>query len=144
MFENSTSFDGCHNFPNKIFVYWKLGENTKNILKSFHCTATLIRWYVLRSIIPDHKTNHQIHQISCWQTKFSITIYAFMHLCIIISALLYLLHLVSLQLHKSLVYPSSVYILYDEYSEDVTGEYSSVKYQWCNCRTLGVIAPPSR
>ena len=67
-----------------------------------------------------------------------------MHLCIIISALLYLLHLVSLQLHKSLVYPSSVYILYDEYSEDVTGEYSSVKYQWCNCRTLGVIAPPSR
>ena len=53
-----------------------------------------------------------------------------MHLCIIISALLYLIHFLSL--HKSLVYPPSVYILYDECSEDVTGEYSSVKYQWRN------------
>ena len=53
-----------------------------------------------------------------------------MHLCIIIAALLYLLHFLSL--HKSLVYPPFVYILYDEYSEDVTREYSSAKYQWHN------------
>ena len=38
---------------------------------------------------------------------------------IIISALLYLRHL--LWLHKSLVYPPLVYILYDECSEDVIG-----------------------
>ena len=44
--------------------------------------------------------------------------------------LLYLFHFVSLR--KSLVYPPSVYILYDECSEDVSGEYNSVKYQWCN------------
>ena len=50
-----------------------------------------------------------------------------MRLCIIISVLLYLIHF--LPLHKSLVYPPSVYILYDECREDVTGEYSSVKYQ---------------
>ena len=66
-----------------------------------------------------------------------------MHLCIIISALLYLLHFLSL--HKSLVYPTFVYILYDECSEDVTGEYSSAKYQWLNWGgTLGAIAPPSK
>ena len=64
-----------------------------------------------------------------------------MHLCIIISILLYLIHFLSL--HKSLVYPPSVYILYEEFSEDVTGEYSSVKYQWCDivcdCVTLSDI-----
>ena len=46
---------------------------------------------------------------------------------IIISTLLYLLHLLSL--HKSLIYPPFVFILYDKCIEDVTGEYSSVKYQ---------------
>ena len=51
-----------------------------------------------------------------------------MHLYIIISALLHLLHFLSL--HKSLVYPPFVYILYDECSEDVTGEYRFTKYQW--------------
>ena len=66
-----------------------------------------------------------------------------MHLCIIIPALLYLLHFLSL--HKSLVYPPFVYILYDKYSEDVTREYSSAKYQWYNSGdTLGAIALPSR
>ena len=45
---------------------------------------------------------------------------------IIISALLYLLHLLSL--HKSLVYPAFIYILYDEFSKDGRGEYSSAKY----------------
>ena len=39
----------------------------------------------------------------------------------------YLFHFLSL--HKSLVYPAFVYILYDECSEDMTGEYSSAKYQ---------------
>ena len=34
-----------------------------------------------------------------------------------------------LSLHKSLVYPAFVYILYDECSEDMTGEYSSAKCQ---------------
>ena len=63
-------------------------------------------------------------------------------LCIIISALLYLIHFLSL--HKSLIYSPSVYILYDEYSEDVIGEYSSLKYQWRNWGKSGVIAPPSR
>ena len=39
-----------------------------------------------------------------------------------------------------MVYPPFVYILYDECSEDVTGEYSSVKYQWHNWEgTLGAI-----
>ena len=61
--------------------------------------------------------------------------------CLIL-ALSYLLHFLSL--HKSLVYPPSVYILYDECSENVTGESSSVKYQWRNWGPLGVIAPPSR
>ena len=93
-------------------------------------------------MIPNYKTQ-QMHQISGWQTKFSITVYAFMHLCIIATALLYLLHFLSL--HKSLVYPPFVYILYDDCSEDLTEEYSSLKYQWHDCRdTLGVIAPPSR
>ena len=31
-----------------------------------------------------------------------------------------------------LVYPSFAYILHDEYSEDVRGEYSSVKYTMRN------------
>ena len=53
-----------------------------------------------------------------------------MHLCIIISALLYLLHFLSLQ--KSLAYLPFVYILYIECNEDVTGEYSPAKYQWRN------------
>ena len=36
----------CHSFPKRIFVYWKskkLEETTKNILRSFHYTATPIR-----------------------------------------------------------------------------------------------------
>ena len=66
-----------------------------------------------------------------------------MHLYIIISALLHLLHFLSL--HKSLVYPPFVYILYDECSEDVTGEYRFTKYQWRGWGgTLGAIAPPSK
>ena len=48
--------------------------------------------------------------------KSSLTVYALMHLCIIILALLDLLHFPSL--HKSLVYPPLVYILYDECSEE--------------------------
>ena len=44
-----------------------------------------------------------------------------------------------------MVYPPFVYILYDECSEDVTGEYISAKYQWRNWRgALGFIAPPLR
>ena len=53
-----------------------------------------------------------------------------MYLCIIISALLSLLHFLSL--HKSLVYPPFAYILHDECSEDKTVGYSSAKDQWCN------------
>ena len=53
-----------------------------------------------------------------------------MHLCIIISALLYIIiSIYLLSLHKSLVYPPFVDILYDECNEDMTGEYSSVKCQ---------------
>ena len=63
-----------------------------------------------------------------------------MHSWIIITALLYLLHFLSL--HKSLFYPPFVYILYDECSEDVPGEYSLAKYNWGS--TLGGIVPPSR
>ena len=47
-----------------------------------------------------------------------------------VSFLMYLLDFLSL--HRLLVYPPSVYILYDECSEYKTGEYSSVKYQWHN------------
>ena len=75
-------------------------------------------------MIQNRKT-HQIFQISGYQTEISVTIFAVMHLCII-SAVLYLLHFLSLR--KSLVYPPFVYILYDECSENVTGEYSSAKY----------------
>ena len=47
-----------------------------------------------------------------------------------------------LSLHKSLVYPAFVYILYNECSEDMSGEYSSAKNQWNNWGgTLGAIAP---
>ena len=45
---------------------------------------------------------------------------------IIISALLYLFHL--LLLNKSLTYPPFIYIFYDECNEDVRGGYSSGKY----------------
>ena len=45
---------------------------------------------------------------------------------IVISALLFLIHLLLLQ--KSLANPAFVYILYDEYSDDVRGELSSAKY----------------
>ena len=41
------NFQVCHIFPNKIFVYWKLEDNAKNILKLF----------------PNRKT-HQLDQIS--------------------------------------------------------------------------------
>ena len=44
---------------------------------------------------------------------------------IVISTILYLIYLLSL--HKSLVYPPFVYILYDECNEDMTGEYSSAR-----------------
>lgn len=44
---------------------------------------------------------------------------------IVTSALLYLIHLLSL--HKSFVYPPFVYILYDECNEDMTVEYSSAR-----------------
>ena len=57
-----------------------------------------------------------------------------MHFCIIVSTLLYLLHFLSL--HKSLVYPPFVYILYDECTDDVTGEYSPAKYQRRNWGAL--------
>ena len=93
-------------------------------------------------MIQNCQTN-QVFQIFGCETKFSVKIYAFMHLCIIITALLHLFHFLSL--HKSLVYSPFVYILYDECSEDVTGEYSSAKYQWRNWGgTLGAIAPSSR
>ena len=63
-------------------------------------------------------------------------------LFIIISVLLFLLHLLSL--HNSLVYPPFVCILYDECSEDETEEYSSAKYQWRKWGgKLGAIARPS-
>ena len=48
-------------------------------------------------------------------------------------------------LHKLLVYPPFAYILYDTCSEDVTGEYSSAKYQWRNLgNILGAVTLPSR
>ena len=40
MTENARSFQDCQNFPYKIFVYWKLEDNAKNNLKSFHCADT--------------------------------------------------------------------------------------------------------
>ena len=45
---------------------------------------------------------------------------------IIISALLHLLHLLSL--HESMDHPHFIYILHDECKEDVTEKYSSAKY----------------
>ena len=56
----------------------------------------------------------------------SLCVYAFMHYHIS----LHLIYILSL--HKSLVYPPFAYILYDEFSEDMIGEYSSAKYQWRN------------
>ena len=113
------NFQGCHNFLSKFFVYWKskkLEDNARNILKSFSST--------------DFWLENKI---------FGNNLCVF----IIISALLYLLHLLSL--HKLLVYPPFLYILHVECSEDVTGEYSSAKYQWCNLGdTLGAIALSSR
>ena len=90
-------------------------------------------------MIQNCQTN-QVFQIFGCETKFSVKIYAFMHLCIIITALLHLFHFLSL--HKSLVYSPFVYILYDVCSEDVTGQFSSVKYQWRNSGgTVCAIAP---
>ena len=57
----------------------------------------------------------------------------FMRLCIYVLSyqlsyiLSYLFQFAAL--HKSLLYPALVHMLYDEYSEDMTGEYSSAKYQ---------------
>ena len=51
-----------------------------------------------------------------------------------VSALLHLHHLPSL--HKSLFYPTFVYILYDKCCEDVRGESSSAKYKMRNYETL--------
>ena len=45
---------------------------------------------------------------------------------IIKSTLFYLLYLLSL--HKLVVYPRFIHVLYNEYSEDVRGEYSSPKH----------------
>ena len=53
---------------------------------------------------------------------------------IIIPALFYLLHLLSL--HKWLFYPPFSYTLYDEYSEDARGKDSSAKYTMTNEETL--------
>ena len=49
---------------------------------------------------------------------------------IIISALSYLLHLLSL--HKSLVYPRLIYNLYNTFSEDEKEKCSSAKYTMRN------------
>ena len=57
----------------------------------------------------------------------NLCVYAFMYYHISSYVLSYLFHFLSL--YKSLVYPAFVYIFYDECSEDVTGEYSSAKYQ---------------
>ena len=46
MAENLRNFQSCRNFPKRIFLYWKskkVEDNAKNILKSSHWTATLIR-----------------------------------------------------------------------------------------------------
>ena len=58
-----------------------------------HCyTITLMR-FGIRVMTPNRKTHqHQKQLISGQQIKISITIYALMYLCIIIQALLYLLH----------------------------------------------------
>ena len=53
---------------------------------------------------------------------------------IIISAVLYMLHL--LLLYKSLVCPHFICILYDEFSDNVRGEYTSAKYTMGNYETL--------
>ena len=55
MVENSRSVQGCHNFPNKIFVNWKLEDNAKNNLTSLR--------FAIRLFIPSRETR-QIHQIS--------------------------------------------------------------------------------
>ena len=59
----------------------------------------------------------------------NLCVYAFMyhHVSSRMYVLSYLLHFLSL--HKTVVYPPLVYILYDECSEDMTGECSSAKYQ---------------
>ena len=57
----------------------------------WHCSINILIHFAIRLIIQNHKT-YQMFQISGYQTKLSITIYAIMYLCNIISALLYLLH----------------------------------------------------
>ena len=42
--EKLRNFQCYHNFPGKVFVYWKskkLEDNVKNTLNSCHCTASL-------------------------------------------------------------------------------------------------------
>ena len=81
--------------------------------------VTLLRRLFLRFaitlLVPDCET-HQADQ-SFWLENNRLH----KNLCvfIIISVLLYLLHFLSL--HKSLIYSTFIYVLYDECSEDVTG-----------------------
>ena len=92
---------------------------------------------------PKSQNTLDIPDFSLTNKIFCNSLCVFMHLCMITSALLYLLPFLSL--HKSLVYPPFVYILYDQCSEDVTREHSSAKYQWRDWwGTLGAIAPPSK
>ena len=88
-----------------------------------HCYTNMLIHFAIRLMIPNCKTP---------DTPDFLLANKIFHnnLCIILSALLYLLHFLSLQ--KSLVYPPFVYILHDKCSENVTGEYSSAKYQWHN------------
>ena len=47
-------------------------------------------------------------------------------------------------LHKSLVYPPFIYILYDECSEDVRGKYVTAKYSVRNSENLKTLSEPKK
>ena len=98
----------------------------ENQWTSFYMIGTSVmrdKGFAIRLFVPSRKT-HQMHQIFGKKTKCSITIYAFSlsyQLSDICSTCYY-------YLHRSLVYPLFIQILYDECSRHVRGECSSAKY----------------
>ena len=88
----------------------------------------------LRFAISLMVSNRETHQVT---PDFRLENKMFQNsLCdfIIISAVLYMVHL--LLLYKSLVCPHFIYILYDECSDNVRGDYTSAKYTMGNYETL--------
>ena len=122
-------------------------ENQKTMQKVFwsHSIALLHRYantfcYKASDLksqnIPDVPDFWLVNKIFC----DSLCGYAFMlyHIISLISASLPILTWI-------ISYPPFAYIFYDECSKDVTGEYSSAKYQWRNWwGTLSAVAPSSR